>query len=53
MIGFGHALAGYGTSLLGNPINFNYVIYGLISGFLFAALALGLWYWKRNDFFQD
>ena len=52
VIGFGYALAGYGTSLLGNPIRADYVIKGLCSGFGFGLAALGLWYWKRKDFFD-
>ncbi|MBQ7219742.1 MAG: hypothetical protein IJS28_02060 [Synergistaceae bacterium] len=52
MIAFGYALAGYGTSLLGNPVKMDYVIGGLAGGFLCAGLALGLWYWKRKDFFD-
>ena len=52
IIGFGYALAGYGTSLLGNPVNTRYVISGLCSGFGFGGVALGLWYWKRKDFFD-
>ena len=52
MIGFGYALAGYGTSLLGNPVRTDYVINGLAAGFACALLALGLWYWKRKDFFD-
>ena len=52
IIGFGYALAGYGTSLLGNPVRTDYVINGLCSGFFCGLLALGLWYWKRKDFFD-
>ena len=52
VIGFGYALAGYGTSLLGNPIRADYVFNGLCSGFGFGLVALGLWYWKRKDFFD-
>ena len=52
VIGFGYALAGYGTSLLGNPVRVDYVFNGLCSGFGFGLVALGLWYWKRKDFFD-
>ncbi|MBQ7543344.1 MAG: hypothetical protein IJT02_00180 [Synergistaceae bacterium] len=52
MIGFGYALAGYGTSLLGNPVRVDYVVGGLAAGFACAGLALGLWYWKRRDFYD-
>lgn len=52
VIGFGYALAGYGTSLLGNPVRADYVVKGLCSGFFCGFLALGLWYWKRKDFFD-
>ena len=52
MIGFGYALAGYGTSLLGNPVRTDYIINGLAAGFVCAFLALGLWYWKRKDFLE-
>ena len=52
VIGFGYALAGYGTSLLGNPVNVGYVVKGLGAGFACGGLAMGLWYWKRKDFFD-
>ena len=52
IIGFGYALAGYGTSLLGNPVRADYVINGLSGGFFFGLTALGLWYWKRKEFFD-
>ena len=52
VIGFGYALAGYGTSLLGNPVRTDYVVLGLTAGFVCAGAALGLWYWKRRDFFD-
>lgn len=52
VIAFGHALAGYGTTLMGNEINSQYVIYGLAGGFIFGGLALFLWYRHRKDFFD-
>ena len=52
VIAFGHALAGYGTSILGNEINTQYVIYGLAGGFICGGLALFLWYRHRKDFFD-
>ena len=52
VIGFGYALAGYGTSLLGNPVRTDYVVLGLGAGFVLGGLAMGLWYWKRKDFFD-
>ncbi len=52
MIGFGYALAGYGTSLLGNPIRVDYVIKGLVGGIICGGLALILWYRHRKDFFD-
>ncbi len=52
VIGFGYALAGYGTSLLGNPVRMDYVIFGLGGGFVSGGIALGLWYWKRKEFFD-
>ena len=52
VIGFGYALAGYGTSLLGNPVRADYVVLGLGAVFVCAGVALGLWYWKRKDFFD-
>ena len=53
MIGFGYALAGYGTSLLGNPIRVDYVIKGLAGGIVCGGLALILWYRHRKDFFEE
>ena len=52
VIGFGYALAGYGTTLLGNPARIDYVFNGLTAGFVCGFAALGLWYWKRKDFFD-
>lgn len=52
VIAFGHALAGYGTSLMGNEINTQYIVYGLSGGFICGGLALFLWYWKRKEFFD-
>ena len=52
VIGFGYALAGYGTTLLGNPARMDYVVNGLTAGFVCGGLALGLWYWKRKEFFD-
>ena len=53
VISFGYALAGYGSSLFGGGINVDYVAGGLIAGFIFGGLAMGLWYWKRKDFFDS
>ena len=53
MIGFGYALAGYGTSLLGNPVRVDYVINGLAGGGICAGAALGLWFWKRKEFYVE
>ena len=52
VIGFGYALAGYGTSLLGNAVRSDYVVNGLAAGFACGGIALGLWYWKRKEFFD-
>ena len=52
IISFGYALAGYGTSLMGNEIRFDYVISGLIGGFFCGGLAMFLWYRHRKDFFD-
>ena len=52
VISFGYALAGYGQSLFGGGINAEYVIGGLGAGIIFGGLAMGLWYWKRRDFFD-
>ena len=53
VISFGHALAGYGRSLFGVPMRLDYVIGGLIGGFLCGGLAMILWYSKRKDFFVE
>ncbi len=52
VIGFGYALAGYGTTLLGNPLRMDYVVSGLAGGFVCGGVAMGLWYWKRREFFD-
>jgi len=52
VIGFGYALAGYGTSLIGGGIKIEYVINGLAAGFLCGGLAMFLWYRHRKDFFD-
>ena len=49
---YGYALAGYGTTFFGSPAKMDYVINGLTAGFMCGGLALGLWYWKRKDFFD-
>ena len=36
-----------------NPARMDYIINGLTAGFLCGGLALGLWYWKRKDFFDE
>ena len=52
VISFGYALAGYGSSFFGGGVNVDYVIGGLSGGFIFGGIAMGLWYWKRKDFFD-
>ncbi len=52
VIGFGYALAGYGSSLMGGAVNSGYVIKGLGAGFFFGGLAMLLWYRHRGDFFE-
>ena len=51
VIAFGYALAGYGGTLFGLPARMDYVLWGLVLGFGFAAAALWLWYRHRIDFF--
>ena len=51
VIAFGYALAGYGNVLFGRPMRADYVLWGLVLGFGFAATALWLWYRHREDFF--
>ena len=53
VIGFGYALAGYGGTLFGNSMRFDYVSLGLLTGFLTGGLAMFLWYRHRKDFFYD
>ena len=53
VISFGYALAGYGSSLFGGGINTDYVIGGLSAGIIFGGCAMGLWYWKRKEFFES
>ena len=53
VISFGYALAGYGSSLFGGGVKMDYVIGGLSGGLIFGGLAMGLWYWKRKDFFDS
>lgn len=53
VISFGYALAGYGSSLFGGGVKVDYVVGGLSAGFIFGGLALGLWYWKRDEFFDS
>ena len=52
VIGFGYALAGYGSSLIGGEIKIEYVVNGLAAGFLCGGLAMFLWYRHRKDFFD-
>lgn len=52
VISFGYALAGYGSTLFGNPANLEYVFGGLGAGFFFGGLAMFLWYRHRKDFFD-
>ena len=52
VISFGYALAGYGTSLMGNAIRLDYVILGLSGGFFCGGVAMFLWYRHRRDFFD-
>ena len=40
IISFGYALAGYGTSLMGNEIRFDYVVSGLSGGFFCGIYRL-------------
>ena len=53
VISFGYALAGYGSSLFGGGVKLDYVIGGLGAGLIFGGLAMALWYWKRNDFYEN
>ena len=53
LISFGYALAGYGRSLFGESIRLDYVVGGLVAGFIFGGLAMALWYWKRKDFYEE
>lgn len=53
VISFGYALAGYGSSLFGGGIRTDYVVGGLAAGLIFGGAAMGLWYWKRNDFYDS
>ena len=39
VISFGYALAGYGSSLFGGGMKWDYVIGGLSAGFVFAGLV--------------
>ncbi|MBQ7150882.1 MAG: hypothetical protein IJR94_01345 [Synergistaceae bacterium] len=52
LIAFGHALAGYGVSVLGGEINTDYVIYGLAGGIFCGGAALALWYRFKKNFFE-
>ena len=52
VISFGYALAGYGGTMLGYPMRADYVFYGLTGGFVFAGVALLLWYRYRREFFD-
>ena len=51
IISFGHALAGYGRTLMGQDMLVDYVIWGLAGGFAFGLLAMWLYYAHRKDFF--
>ena len=53
LISSGYALAGYGRSLFGESIRLDYVVGGLVAGFIFGGLAMALWYWKRKDFYEE
>lgn len=53
IISFGHALAGYGRTLLGLPMKLDYLTFGLAGGFAFGLLALWLYYRHRKDFYID
>lgn len=52
VIGFGYALAGYGSTLFGESMRTDYVIGGLGAGFICGGLAMFLWYRHRKDFFD-
>ncbi len=52
VISFGYALAGYGGTMLGYAMRTDYVFYGLTGGFVFAGLALLLWYKHKREFFD-
>ena len=52
VISFGYALAGYGGTMLGYPLRVDYVTFGLAGGFIFAGIALLLWYRHRREFFD-
>lgn len=53
VISFGYALAGYGSSLFGGGVKLDYVIGGLGAGLAFGGFAMILWYWKRNEFYEN
>lgn len=52
VIGFGYALAGYGSSLFGGGVRTDYIVMGLSAGFICGGLAMFLWYRHRKDFFD-
>ena len=53
IISFGHALAGYGRTLLGLAMRVDYVALGLAGGFAFGLLALWFYYKHRKEFYID
>ncbi|MCR5346998.1 MAG: hypothetical protein K6E38_04405 [Fretibacterium sp.] len=53
VIAFGYALAGYGRTLFGQPVKMDYVLLGLLGGFVCAGLSLWLWRRNRDKFFEE
>ncbi|MCR4817386.1 MAG: hypothetical protein K5841_00335 [Fretibacterium sp.] len=53
VIAFGYALAGYGRTLFGQPVRMDYVLLGLLAGFVCGGIALWLWYRNRDKFFEE
>ncbi|MBQ9527098.1 MAG: hypothetical protein IJR68_05755 [Fretibacterium sp.] len=53
VIAFGYALAGYGRTLFGQPAKMDYILLGLLAGFVCSGLALWLWHRNRDKFFEE